>query len=416
MKRANSPSVDWSLPAATTPTRRPVGVLQKLYAALIDPRTSSFATKTAERTLNISLLVVGIATTLAAGAVIYGNNTEVVTVVSSIVPALFWLLLFLSRSGYVRDAYIAFFILLLTSGLAGTFVWGALSLITLGIVLTFVFSLSVYQYRAALKQTLARVETAEQERSQLEARIEDRTQSLKDVQIEHVANMQRLVEFGRLASGIFHDLMSPLTAVLLNIDNINTTHETADRVRIIQRSSRRMESLLLSVQKQLKTQHEEHWFSPTREVTDVLDILGHKARATSVTVTIKSDPTLEILNTSLQFYQIILNLLSNAIDACSESEQRSVAIDIAYTPDPSKIRIAVTDTGSGILPSAAEHLFEPFFTTKDAASGTGLGLATTKHIVENELHGSMWATSVPGHGTTFAVSIPLDPSRVRKNQ
>src|SRR5262249_191488 len=68
-------------------------------------------------------------------------------------------------------------------------------------------------------------------------------------------------------------------------------------------------------------------------------------------------------------------------------------------------RLSVTDNGMGVSPDGAGRLFEPFFTTKDGGKGTGLGLATVWHLV-NQAGGRVELDSKPGIGSTFHVYLP----------
>jgi len=99
---------------------------------------------------------------------------------------------------------------------------------------------------------------------------------------------------------------------------------------------------------------------------------------------------------------IVLNLLSNAIDAVSFGG--SIKID-CWT-DTKYLYINVRDTGEGISKTDIEHIFNPFFTTKTAGKGTGLGL----YIVYNEIqkiNGDISVESQEGIGTTFKLKFLL---------
>lgn len=100
--------------------------------------------------------------------------------------------------------------------------------------------------------------------------------------------------------------------------------------------------------------------------------------------------------------RLFTNLLTNAIDACSEKEK--CIIEISEEVQQSNVLIKVKDNGEGIPEEIRPSIFTPNFTTK--SSGTGLGLAMSKSIVE-QAGGSIWFETAPGVGSTFFVLLPL---------
>ncbi|RYZ62642.1 MAG: HAMP domain-containing protein [Chitinophagaceae bacterium] len=103
-----------------------------------------------------------------------------------------------------------------------------------------------------------------------------------------------------------------------------------------------------------------------------------------------------------QMNRLFTNLLANAVDACSEQQQCNV--QLTETVMGNELLVAVTDNGDGIPAELQPKIFTPNFTTK--TSGTGLGLAMCKGIVE-QAGGEIWFETKEGAGTTFFVRLPL---------
>jgi PAS domain S-box-containing protein len=109
-----------------------------------------------------------------------------------------------------------------------------------------------------------------------------------------------------------------------------------------------------------------------------------------------------------RLHQVIVNLLMNAIDACSS--EGTVTLRTAADPGFGGVRIEVSDTGCGIDPAVRERIFDPFFTTKPIGQGTGLGLSISYGIVQE--HGGMIEVqSTPGAGSCFTVRVPMQARR-----
>ncbi len=103
--------------------------------------------------------------------------------------------------------------------------------------------------------------------------------------------------------------------------------------------------------------------------------------------------------------QAVMNLVTNAIQAMPRGGEVRVAADVEEHPGRSLVRIEVTDQGVGISPQVQSRMFEPFFTTK--ATGTGLGLAVVKRIIDAH-HGEIEVRTAAGLGTTFTLRVPAE--------
>ncbi|HEY0838896.1 MAG TPA: ATP-binding protein, partial [Vulgatibacter sp.] len=104
--------------------------------------------------------------------------------------------------------------------------------------------------------------------------------------------------------------------------------------------------------------------------------------------------------------QALLNLVSNGVQAMPKGGELKVSAHLTDTGERGPmVRIDVADRGAGVPPEFAERIFQPFFTTK--ATGTGLGLAVVKRVIEGH-RGRIEFQSAPGEGTTFSVLLPAD--------
>ncbi len=103
-----------------------------------------------------------------------------------------------------------------------------------------------------------------------------------------------------------------------------------------------------------------------------------------------------------QINQVITNLLVNAVQAIDK--HGLITVTTAFKDN--NVILSVSDTGKGIQPEILKQIFDPFFTTKPVGKGTGLGLTITYDIVKKH-HGEISVESVPGKGTTFTLSLPV---------
>ncbi len=151
-------------------------------------------------------------------------------------------------------------------------------------------------------------------------------------------------------------------------------------------------------------------------VRDVAALYLEMARAGGVEVTLELDDTIgEVILDPKAMHTCIVNLLSNALDACIEDREKSSHRVVIGTKrgHGGEVLIQVEDNGVGMDRSAQEKLFQRFFSTK-GTRGTGLGLMLTHKLVR-EHGGRIWAESQPGRGSIFTIAIPQSPSAAYAN-
>jgi signal transduction histidine kinase len=153
-------------------------------------------------------------------------------------------------------------------------------------------------------------------------------------------------------------------------------------------------------------------FDVMREINEVVRILEPTAKQARSIIEIVADesvrPHLSYKGDITRFRQVILNLISNGMEAYSRPSRRSKKVDRVVTLSVKRQRstllISVTDYGMGVPVANQSKIFEPFYTTKE--KGVGIGLFIVRQVVENDFDGELTMTSSKQQGTTFTVSLP----------
>jgi signal transduction histidine kinase len=136
-------------------------------------------------------------------------------------------------------------------------------------------------------------------------------------------------------------------------------------------------------------------------VESTMNIMRGQAKSRKVDVELSLHPLPALTGYPAKLNQVILNLLSNAIDASPPGAK----ITIRTNASNEHVELSVIDRGSGIPPEVRERIFDPFFTTKKQGEGTGLGLSISYGIVRDH-GGQIEVQSVVGQGSTFTVRLP----------
>ena len=111
---------------------------------------------------------------------------------------------------------------------------------------------------------------------------------------------------------------------------------------------------------------------------------------------------------SSALYQVITNLIRNAVDA---SGARKSVVTVTLDRVGNALALAVRDQGVGIAPEDRQRIFNAGFTTKPPGKGSGIGLAVVKEITQNMFGGSITVESQVGEGSTFTLALPIPPQR-----
>lgn len=228
-----------------------------------------------------------------------------------------------------------------------------------------------------------------------------------------IAQQDRLASIGLLASGLAHEIGTPLGVIrgraeflTMQADNPAVQKYMEVIVNQIDRISKLIRSLLRISRSQGDVRIEA--VSISAVIEEVLSLVGGKVKSDGIEIVVNIPTSLQVSADYNHLEQVLLNLVMNAAQAIhkaiKDGRAASHQITIQVTQRSKKIALLIQDTGCGIPPENMKKLFKPFFTTKAVGEGTGLGLAIVSQLL-HEMGGEIYTESTVGMGTVFTVLL-----------
>ncbi len=227
---------------------------------------------------------------------------------------------------------------------------------------------------------------------------------------ELIIQSKKLASIGILTAGVAHELGNPLNNISMmaqayselyddlsredRLDYMNKVDEETDRIKDIVKN-------LLDFSKPKKPNRNEAHINEV--VQKSLKLVQNMISISNIEINIYLEDGLPVVFIDInQIQEVLINLITNAIQAATSGDELSIATRLGADAD--HVEIEVKDTGKGIPPEFLPHVFDPFFTTKEA-SGTGLGLFVSYGIIQNH-QGNIRVHSELGMGTCFTIELP----------
>ena len=226
-----------------------------------------------------------------------------------------------------------------------------------------------------------------------------------------LSHAERLGLSGRVMAEVAHEVGTPLHSVAGHLELLRKdlpptvlTDDVARRLAIIETQVTRVIDIitrLLDVTR--RASGESSVVDLERLVRDTADLVRPGLAGAGLSLAVHAEPGLPLVwGQPDQLQQVILNLLTNAIDATPRGGRIAATTRVL---EAGEVEVAITDTGPGIAPADRKRIFEPFFSTKEPGRGTGLGLFISAEIVR-EHKGRIEIESDEGRGSTFRVVLP----------
>lgn len=217
---------------------------------------------------------------------------------------------------------------------------------------------------------------------------------------------QRLSLVGQIAAGVAHEIKNPLASIkgaVEILDGESTSPDEREEFKgIILKEIKRVDNTVkefLDFARPRETRLQR--LNLSEALHSSLKQMETFASGKNVAINDTIDDNVTVMADREKIHQVVLNILLNAFDV--SPTHSSIDVTLARRND-GRALMTIRDYGTGIESAELEKIFEPFYTTK--SSGTGLGLAVVKAIIENH-NGEIHIDSTPGEGSTVAITLPL---------
>lgn len=302
------------------------------------------------------------------------------------------------------------------------------------------------------EEVLARIRVQLQLRhlyQSLALRIQERDQTLqrlKQAQSKLVQS-EKMSSLGRLVAGVAHEINNPINFIHGNMPHVKTycqnlvsmiqlyqqtypqatpeIQECAQEMELdyvckdimeladsMHTGTERVRQLVLSLRNFSRLDEAAYKVVDIHEgINNTLVMLNHRLEASSaqqaITVVRDFENLQKVECYPKQLNQVIMNLITNAIDAIAAAQPNEPVLSIRTDMiSDDWVEIAIADNGAGILEADKAKIFDPFFTTKPIGQGTGLGLSIAHQIITEEHNGKIYCHSTEGQGAEFVIQIP----------
>lgn len=246
-----------------------------------------------------------------------------------------------------------------------------------------------------------------------------------EVELRHA---QKLEAVGQLATGIVHEISTPIQFIGDRIHAIEGAlarllgpaeaqsddpvvkllHDMSEGLADTKEGLERVEEIIQATRAFSHPKRREKSATDLRRIIDSTLVVTRNEHKYVAQVRVEDGDVPEVYCCAGDIRQVVLALVVNAAHAVAKAHpggMGQICVGLAQT-DQDWVTLSVADDGIGIASELHQTIFEPFFSTKEESMGTGQGLSIAKHLV-GENGGRIWLRSKPGEGSTFYVALPI---------
>lgn len=330
-----------------------------------------------------------------------GDDNQDMLLITSPLPGFDWQVkVLMELNGVYRHGNNTFFLVIMAFALLG------------GVLF------NLYQRQQHMLELEERVDERTQDlthaNKQLRQEISDRERAEKELRSAHEELLQasKLAALGQMSAAIAHELNQPLDAIQTFAASTSLLikrqryEDVDENIRLINELTKRMARITEQLRNFARRgKGSVQLVQVSRCVERCFLLMGDSIREQNVSLHLNlPEPHIYVLAEEIGFEQVLINLISNALEAMQDCETRTLVCEVM--DDGEYLYITLSDSGSGITDAHKQKLFEPFFTTRESKGGLGLGLALCQRTMKY-YGGAIRLVESSLGGASFEVSLPL---------
>lgn len=223
---------------------------------------------------------------------------------------------------------------------------------------------------------------------------------------EALGRAEQLAAVGQMAASVAHQVGTPLNLISGYVQMLqqdaSCDPRSARRLAIVQEQIAKVTTVVRTLLDHSRRPGNRGPAALGPVLSRVADVARPKLHASGINLTLDMPANLPVIWADSEELELaMLNLVTNSLDAMPSGG----ALSIQARSQDGRVRIEISDTGTGISEELLPRIFEPWVTTKTAGRGTGLGLSITHDVIARH-GGTIRAVSIPGQKTTFTIELP----------
>jgi C4-dicarboxylate-specific signal transduction histidine kinase len=229
--------------------------------------------------------------------------------------------------------------------------------------------------------------------------------------MSELTQMNRLATAGELSASIAHEVNQPLSAMVANANAAlnwlaaSNIENARNSLRQIVSSGQRAGAIVINIRSMFSRTGQDRKPVDINEILKtVVSVVQIDLERNQIALETQLDDVPAVAGNQIQLQQVILNLITNAIESMRAVIQPRVLRIRSELKQPDLLHVAIEDTGTGIDPSIALNVFKPLITTKDG--GMGMGLSICQSIITSH-GGRIWVEPASKRGSIFQFEIPV---------